>query len=252
MLAAIKSFLPEKAKVVLRKIRKRMMSYGPSLNRGFLSYHYLRGNGIEIGALHNPLEVWPHAKVSYLDRYDNERLKQHYPDQLSCKFVTVDIVDNGELLTTILNDSQDFVIANHFVEHCQNPLLTLKHMHRVLKNEGILYLALPDKRFTFDAKRPITSLEHILNDFHKGPTASKQQHYEEWVSLVHDVKDAQQAKQDVENLIAQDYSIHFHVWTQSEIIEMVLALKKQLAISFDIEVCLKHGVEFILILKKVP
>jgi predicted SAM-dependent methyltransferase len=249
MLARIKPYLPKKFKFFLKKIRKKIRIFG-ALDRGYLSYHYLKGNGIEIGALHNSLDVWSKAKVKYVDRYDNEGLKQHYPEQ-DDPFVKVDIVDNGELLSTIPNESQDFVIANHFIEHCQNPLLTLKHMHRVLKNEGILYIALPDKRFTFDVKRPVTPLEHLLKDFHEGPDASKRQHFEEWVSLVHNVKDTNQAKQDVEHLIAQDYSIHFHVWTQSEMLEMILALKKHLDISFDVEVCLKLGVEFILVLRKM-
>ena len=196
MRALIKSLLPAKLKKILKNIRDGIRVSG-SLDREFLSYRFLEGNGIEIGALHNPLKVSPKAKVKYVDRYGNEGLAKHYPEQMSESFVKVDIIDNGELLETIEDNSQDFVIANHFIEHCQNPLLTLSHMHRVLKEKGILYLALPDKRYTFDKKRPVTPLEHLFKDYHEGPEHSKRQHFEEWVSLVNQV------------LIEEDYSIHF-------------------------------------------
>lgn len=132
MLATIKSRLPERIKVILRKIRKKFNSR--SLGRELLAKQYLKGHGIEIGALHNPLAVGRKARVKYVDRYDNEGLKKHYPEQQYRDFVNVDIVDDGEFLSKVSDNSQDFVIANHFLEHCQNPLLTLKQMHRVLKN----------------------------------------------------------------------------------------------------------------------
>lgn len=250
MLAAIKSRLPEKLKIFLVKIRNKIRPFR-YLNRELLSYHYLKGNGIEVGALHNPLKVYSRAKVRYVDRYDNEGLSHHYPEQISHSFVKVDVIDDGETLGTFEADSQDFVIANHFLEHCQNPLLTLSHMHRILKKGGILYLALPDKRYTFDVKRPLTTLDHVLEDYRGGPEASKRQHFEEWVTLVNNVKHENLAKQEVERLIDQDYSIHFHVWTQTEMLEMFLALKTKLGISFDIEACLKNGIEFITILRKM-
>jgi predicted SAM-dependent methyltransferase len=249
MLATIKSRLPEGLKVVLRKIRKIIKSR--SLGREFLSRHYLRGHGIEIGALHNPLTVGFKAQVKYVDRFNNEGLKKHYPEQRHQDFVDVDIVDDGEFLSRILDNSQNFVIANHFLEHCQNPLLTLKQMHRVLKNNGILYLALPDKRYTFDIKRPVTSLEHLLKDFREGAEISEKDHYEEWVSLVNEVSNINQMQQAAEKLMAEKYSIHFHVWTQNEILEMFISLKKEIGIHFEIECCLKNGVEFITILRKV-
>jgi hypothetical protein len=40
----------------------------------------LRGSGIEIGALHNPIPVSPSMNVSYVDRLTNEGLREHYPE----------------------------------------------------------------------------------------------------------------------------------------------------------------------------
>jgi hypothetical protein len=49
---------------------------------------------------------------------------------------------------------------------------------------GFLYLAVPDKRFTFDHDRPITSLEHLIENDENSPEVDRRAHYEEWVRLV--------------------------------------------------------------------
>ena len=45
-----------------------------------------------------------------------------------------------------------------------------------------------------------------------------------------------------------DYSIHYHVWTQAEFLELLLAFKDQLG--FDFEAFLKQSIEAIAILRK--
>ncbi|MFA5871108.1 MAG: hypothetical protein WC858_00125 [Parcubacteria group bacterium] len=79
---------------------------------------YIKGKGIEIGALHNPLIVPESAKVKYVDRMTVFDLREHYSELSSLDLVIVDIICDGEKLEKIENDSQDFVIANHFFEHC--------------------------------------------------------------------------------------------------------------------------------------
>ena len=38
----------------------------------------------------------------------------------------------------------DVVVLNHVIEHCPNPLETLRHCHRLLKKGGLIYLAAPN------------------------------------------------------------------------------------------------------------
>ena len=52
------------------------------------------------------------------------------------------------------------MIANHFIEHAEDLVGTPGHFVRTLHPGGILFMALPDKRFTFDQKHPETSNEH--------------------------------------------------------------------------------------------
>lgn len=244
--------IASKTKNSFKELVRRALFCHSSLTRKDLSYLYIKGHGIEIGALHNPLKVGKKAKVKYVDRMSVEDLRQHYPELKELNLVNVDILDDGETLANVPDHSQDFVIANHFLEHCQNPIKTLLNMGRVLKKGGILYLALPDKRYTFDVDRPVTSLEHLLQDYREGPEQSKKQHFQEWVTLVQKVEGSQNIAEETARLMEKDYSIHFHVWTQAEMIELIAAVKK-LGFNVDIELCFKNdsSVESIFILKKV-
>jgi hypothetical protein len=121
-------------------------------------------------------------------------------------------------------------------------------MFRVLKKGGVLYLAIPDKRCSFDIDRPVTPLEHILRDYEEGPAWSRRQHFEEWTRLVNKVRDDREAENEIEHNMSIDYSIHYHVWTQAEMLELVVALRKK--VSFELELCLRKETEVIFILRK--
>ena len=147
------------------------------LGRETVANVYIRGNGIEIGALHLPTKVPETANVKYLDILPLDELKKHYPDLLEeYELVNVDIVDDGEYLVKIGDNTQDFVIANHFLEHCQNPIVAVENMLRVLKPGGILFMSVPDMRYTFDIDRPVTTFEHLLDHYKNGPGWLKKEH----------------------------------------------------------------------------
>lgn len=227
------------------------------LDRKTVANYYLKGQGIEVGALHNPLQTPEVAHVQYVDRLTVDELRSHYPELAEVPLVEIDIVDDGERLNSIPDASQDFVVANHFIEHCQDPIRTLQMMLRVLKPGGILYLGIPDKRYTFDKDRPVTTTDHLLQDYYEGPGQSKRQHFQEfskfcWLGYTNDSEDIDDAKieEAADRFIEQDYSIHFHVWTQTEILELLVTLKKTLDFGFEVELFLKKQDEMILILRK--
>lgn len=223
-------------------------SYRQSLRRQIAS-SYLNGNGIEIGALHSPLEVPSNVNVKYLDRMKVVDLRQQYRELENHDLVNVDIIDDGEKLQTIKNDSVDFIIANHMIEHCQDPLGTIKNYLRVLRPNGVIYMAVPDKRHTFDKERPITSLEHVIRDYKEGPQWSMKSHFEEWNRLVNKVTE-QQIDTATQHLINIDYSIHFHVWRPSDFMELLSYCINHLSFPMEIELLQKNEEEFIAILRK--
>lgn len=199
--------------------------------------------------MHSPLKVSQSARVKYVDRMSISDLKKQYPELNSSEILHVDIIDDGERLENIQDSTQDFVIANHFIEHCQNPIEAIRNMLRVLKKDRILYLSVPDKRYTFDIDRPVTSFEHLLRDYQEGPEWSKVEHLEEWTRVVGKMEDVE-AERHIRWLTDTNYSIHFHVWTQTEMLEMILALKKKFDFKFEVELFFKNKDEVILILRK--
>ncbi|MBW4561958.1 MAG: class I SAM-dependent methyltransferase [Mojavia pulchra JT2-VF2] len=235
-------------KGTVQLLYRRIVSKDKTVRRK-ISARYLVGEGIEIGALHSPLEVPATAKVRYVDRMSVAELRKQYPELANYQLVEVDIIDDGETLGSIADCSLDFVIANHMIEHCQNPIGTIEQHLRVLKSGGILYMAVPDKRYTFDVSRPVTSLEHLIRDYTEGPQWSKLSHFEEWSRLVEKVSE-EDLSTSVQHLISIDYSIHFHVWTQVEFLEMLFYCQRTLLLPFKIELSQENASEFIIILRK--
>jgi SAM-dependent methyltransferase len=216
--------------------------------RQVLAAVFLRGDGLEIGALHQPLSVPAVARVRYVDRMTTPELRKHYQELASLPLVEIDVIDDGERLATFEASSQDFVIANHFIEHCQNPILTFQNLFRVLKVGGVVYMGVPDKRFTFDIDRPCTTIEHVVRDYIDGPSVSKRAHFEEWVRLVNKCPDGPQVDEQVRHLMDIDYSIHFHVWTAKELFELFAVLHQY--VQFELELFLRNGFETLVILRK--
>jgi ubiquinone/menaquinone biosynthesis C-methylase UbiE len=95
-----------------------------------------------------------------------------------------DLLADVESLSGIQDESEDFVIANHVLEHVEDPLKALKSVARVLRPQGIFYFALPDKRHSFDRTRSVTPLAHLLADHNESVENSRRSHYEEWIRCV--------------------------------------------------------------------
>jgi SAM-dependent methyltransferase len=187
---------------------------------------FLRGEGLEIGALHSPFPVPAGVRVRYVDRYTTAQLREEYPELADEPFAAVDIVDDGETLSTVADASQDFVIASHVLEHTQDPIGTLRQHLRVLRPGGVVLLALPDRRRDIDARRAPTSLEHLMADHEQGPLRSRAQHYREWAELVDlplGYVEPDAVAGHAEQLERSQHSIHFHCWTLEEFLAQLPA-----------------------------
>jgi SAM-dependent methyltransferase len=184
----------------------------------------IAGHGIELGALHSPSPVPRSARVEYVDHLGTAELRAEYPELADQPLVEVDRVDDGERLATVADESQDFVIASHFLEHCEDPVGTVEAHLRVLRPGGVLLLALPDRRHGVDRHRPATTLEHLVADHEQGPEVSRAGHYREWARLV-DIPlgniTADQLEAHAAALEQRSYSIHFHCWTGDEFREQM-------------------------------
>lgn len=224
--------------------------------RAAFAASYLAGNGLEIGGLHLALPVPPQARVRYVDRMSASDLRSEYPELASFDLVEVDVIDNGETLESVPADSQDFIVANHFLEHCEDPIGTIGTHLTKLRPGGVLFYAVPDKRYTFDHRRQVTELEHMVQDHREGPSRSRMDHYRQWVEFVDtggrpaDGYGPEQVEAEAGRLEAENYSIHMHVWTQVEFLQMVIKAREIHGEAFDIEAAAHRGIEFIVVLRK--
>lgn len=201
---------------------------------------WLQGSGIEIGALHNPLSLPPSATVRYVDRFNVEDLKRHYPELGNEPMVPIDLIGDAEDLSRLGDGSQDFVIANHLVEHLENPIRGLQEMVRVLRPGGILYVALPDPRLTFDRERELTPIGHVVGEYHSGTDQTREAHYAEWVERAEPLVDWMIAAgvptgpDRVRELLLTGYSIHFHVWRPELFLEVIAAARAEAGVALEL------------------
>jgi SAM-dependent methyltransferase len=124
------------------------------------------------------------ATIRYVDHLTADQLRDEYPELGDRPLVQVDLVDDGERLDSIPAQSQDFVIASHFLEHCEDPIGALQAHLRTLRAGGTLLLALPDRRSGIDERREATTLDHLIADHEEGPQRSRAEHYADWSRLV--------------------------------------------------------------------
>jgi SAM-dependent methyltransferase len=135
-------------------------------NRSTIAQFYLAGNGIEIGALHKPLQVPSNrCHVQYVDYKHYDENRASYPELANETIVQTDIIDNGFVLETVPDQSQDFIIANHALEHSPDPYGTLLNWISKLRPGGIVYAAIPIAEKCYDKGRPVTSLQHLVDDY---------------------------------------------------------------------------------------
>jgi hypothetical protein len=148
-----------------------------------LSERYFEGSGIEVGVLHQPLWTSERATVRYVDRLDVAGLRLYYPELGGEELVHVDSIDDGEVLASIEDGQLVFIIANHMLKHTENPIGTIRNHLRKLRDDGVLYYAVPHKRDCFDRDRPMTLFERLVRDDREGPMVSRLEHFYGWVTL---------------------------------------------------------------------
>ena len=209
---------------------------------------FLAGSGVEIGPLHSPLRLPPHASVRYVDRMPVTLLRRHYPELGELPLIEIDIGDDGERLAKIRAESQDFVIANHLLEHTGDPISTIGNWLRVLRPGGVIYLAVPDKRYTFDIEREPTPLQHMVRDHTDGPDSSRHQHFEEWARHVEQVAEDRVAER-ADILERIDYSVHTHVFTERRLLELIFACD-DLVGPVEVEAMRRSGLETLVVIRK--
>jgi 2-polyprenyl-3-methyl-5-hydroxy-6-metoxy-1,4-benzoquinol methylase len=63
----------------------------------------------------------------------------------------------------VITKKYDWIAAVHAVEHVPDIIWWFNALHSKLKDGGILFLVMPDKRFTYDYHRRVTNLSDVIS-----------------------------------------------------------------------------------------
>ena len=207
---------------------------------------HLRGRGLEIGALTTPYPFLPGTEVVYSDLLTPEQVAAMYPGAR-----LPDIQSDSEHFPAIGDGAFDFVVANHVLEHVTSPIDALREWRRVLRDGGVLMLALPDKRFTFDAPRKRTTLAHLIADSrtNSDPRDRNYEHLVEWATHVEKLTAASEEwRKWIDDQYARGYAVHNHVWIARDVIRLLMWMGGWSVVAFRNTSVLTN--EFLFILRK--
>jgi SAM-dependent methyltransferase len=201
-----------------------------------LAFRHLTGRGLEFGALHAPLRVDPACtRMSYADTRTRDAARQLFFDMGALLDSLVDVqylVDlNDSELHEIATENFDFFVLNGVLEHLANPIRALARLERAMKPGARLFLAVPDRDFTFDTRRALTPFEHLWSEFVERVETVDDQHVLDALSGTLALPtDAASLVQLIE--FHRSRSVHAHVWNQASFDEFFerakLALSLQL------------------------
>jgi len=215
---------------------------------------HLVGDGLELGPGHVPFPLpVSGATVRYVDRWEPDTNRALFPELDEAAFPRPDVVADldSDRLRSFADASTDFVVASHVLEHVADPLGILDEIHRVLRVGGITIILVPDRRATFDANRPPTSLDHLVAEHLAGVTEVSDEHIVEFVRAV---SGADPSVDDIE--LHRKRSIHVHCWTEDEFVSVLeygmhcLAHGWQLVDALATGAVGSNGIEFGYVLRK--
>lgn len=149
-------------------------------------YSLASGHGLEIGPLHEPAQLPENSSVEYFDLRSKADSATIFDELNPDTIVEVDHIGDIDKrdLRRLGQDRFDFVLASHVIEHLANPIALIEDAFHILKPNGLLIIAAPDKRFTFDKAREITSTQHCLHDYKNRVETACDSHYTDFIRNV--------------------------------------------------------------------
>jgi SAM-dependent methyltransferase len=143
--------------------------------RDFFLKHVTRAQrGIEIGPYFSPIAPKRDGfRCLSLDVVDADTLRgwarndPNVPEGLDGNVEEVDLVGSATRISTLVPSKDalgtfDYVIASHNLEHIPDPIRFLQGCEEVLRPGGVVLLAVPDRRATFDFFRPFSTTGDLL------------------------------------------------------------------------------------------
>jgi len=194
--------------------------------------------GIEIGGPSDFFRNWNHPlpiykKIGSLDNCDfsrNTTWTSHadsfvfHPRKAPGKT----IFSEGSSLTAVRDGTYDFILSCHNLEHFANPVKALKEWQRIARPGGALVLVLPNYLGTFDHRRKLTLVAHMLEDFDRNTQEDDLTHLPE-ILRDHDLSEDPGAgtleefrERSLNNF--QNRCLHHHVFDENNSRDLLTAI----------------------------
>jgi SAM-dependent methyltransferase len=123
---------------------------------------------VEIGALDNPTFSPSDYNIRFIDYATKEQLRDQYkenPRYALDRVVEVQYPISSLDYAAQIHERFDLAIANHVIEHIPDTIRWMNSLSEILNDEGYLFLAVPDRRYTFDYLRPETTIADVLRAY---------------------------------------------------------------------------------------
>ena len=186
---------------------------GPLVDMRHTLLPLARGKGIEVGPGLSPKVLpGPDVDVSYVEAVDASEWLTHYaksvekPAPVSPEILARYVKASAVTLEGHAPESLDFIFSNHVFEHLQNPIQVFRNWLAALKPGGLILAVIPDPRYTFDARQPLTSVHDALREEAAGGHDIPFEKYERWCRYT-------EPRRTPQSLIETDYSIHVNFFT---------------------------------------
>ena len=138
---------------------------------------------------------------------------------------TGQIIGEAAAMEGIASGTYSALLASHVLEHLANPLRALDEWRRVVAADGMIVLVVPHRDGTFDHRRPVTTLEHLVNDYKTGTGEEDTTHVAEILELHDFSRDpgAQSRAHFVDRARnnVQHRALHHHVFTTESLLTLL-------------------------------
>lgn len=179
---------------------------GPHMTPRTAILPLLRGRGVEVGPGLNPAVLPARGiEVSYVEKkHPRDWAATYAKRELTAAEMALwehYVVDSARFLGGFAPGSLDFVFSSHVLEHLVDPIGTLARWWERLAPGGVLAGVVPDARFTFDWRQPLSSIEEARAQRSLVADEPTEAMYERWCRYT-------SPENTPASLRARDYSIH--------------------------------------------
>ncbi|MCX4155012.1 MULTISPECIES: methyltransferase domain-containing protein [Paraburkholderia] len=212
--------------------------------------------GLEIGAQNVPTKVNARtAQTEYVDRLTAEQTSVQFGIPIDTLVKVTHLTDGGRL-DSFPSASRDYLIANHVLEHFDDPVGAVIEWLRVLAPAGRLLITLPNYRNNqFDFRRRPPTRRHFERDYldadHRA--ASERDHYCELVQSIYGFpEDDPVIPATADVWIERGDRSHYHVYDEfalRDVLELA-AEKSGIGLRIVDQFLIDSGFEYLVVLEK--